>query len=267
MTAKVIGLINHKGGCGKTTTAVNMCGFLAEWPDKENPYHVLLIDMDPQGSANKCIGGPQTGSPKGTMVDCLLAVPPGKIPLDSCAKRSDWYDHLEYIPSYDDTMVEVQVAMMQKHINPVVVLRKLIQPVLEMYDFIIVDTGPSQGILMWNVLYAIDYVVIPTQLNGINVREVGTTLSNFERLESEFNKKPELLGILPTVYRTGVTSQDEWLSELRKKFGSYVFEPIPQNTDVPEAYDAHLPIHHYNPSAPASLCYQEFTNEVIRRAQ
>jgi cellulose biosynthesis protein BcsQ len=121
--------------------------------------------------------------------------------------------------------------------------------------------------LMWNVLYACDYAIIPTILDAINLEELPKTLKNFDRLEIEFGKKPRLIGILPTVFRRGVTIQEELLSMLRKRFGALVFEPIPLNTDVQEAYKARLPIHRYNPSAPAVRSYTSLTAEVMKRVQ
>jgi chromosome partitioning protein len=267
MSAKVIGMINHKGGCGKTTTAVNMCGMIAEWPAPDKANNILLVDMDPQGSANKCLGEGETRAPHGTLAELLLATPPGRIPLDTYILHSRWPGKIDFVPSEDESMVEAQLGMLQRHINPVTVLRKLLRPVLEMYRYIVVDTGPTQGMLMWNVLYASDYAIIPTILDAINLEELPKTLKNFDRLEVEFGRKPRLIGILPTVFRKGVTIQEDLLGMLRKRFGPLVFEPIPLNTDVQEAYKARLPIHRYNPSAPAVKAYASMTAEVMKRVQ
>lgn len=279
MDAKVIGIINHKGGCGKTTTAVNLCGMIAEWPPGNRPRKVLLIDMDPQGSALKCVscdqhangGGALRGqgaSPgQGSLPDLLLATPPGRLPLAVHVQRSPWPGHIDYVPSKEEAMVEAQVVMTQRHINPVAVLRRLLKPVLGLYDYIIVDTGPTQGILMWNVLYAIDYAIIPTMLDAISLQELPKVLRNIDRLEVEFDQRPRLLGILPVSYRKGVTIQEEVLDHLRQKFHALLFEPVPLNTDIPEAYNANLPIHRYNASAPATKAYTLVTKEVLKRAQ
>jgi chromosome partitioning protein len=267
MSAKIIGMVNHKGGCGKTTTAVNMCGMLAEWPGGKKNRRLLLIDMDPQGSANKCIYDGDFSSPQGTLAELLLATPPGRIPLDTYLTHSRWPGRIDFVPSHDESMVEAQLGMMQRHINPVTVLRKLILPVLEMYDYVIIDTGPTQGMLMCNVLYASDYAIVPTILDAINLEELPKTLKNFDRLDIEFGKKPKLIGVLPTVFRKGVRIQEELLEMLIKRFGSLVFNPIPMNTDVQEAYKARTPIHRYNPSAPAVRAYASLTSEVIKRAQ
>lgn len=287
MDAKVIGIINHKGGCGKTTTAVNLCGMIAEWPVGNKPRKVLLIDMDPQGSALKCVscdpranGAGQGSSPErggarelgalprqGSLPDLLLATPPGRLPLAVHVQRSPWPGHIDYVPSNEEAMVEAQVVMTQRHINPVAVLRRLLKPILGLYDYVVVDTGPTQGILMWNVLYAIDYAVIPTMLDGISLQELPKVLRNIDRLEVEFDQRPRLLGILPVSYRKGVTIQEEVLSHLQQKFHGLLLEPVPLNTDIPEAYNANLPIHRYNASAPATKAYALVTKEVLKRAQ
>jgi chromosome partitioning protein len=264
MNAKIIGIVNHKGGCGKTTTAVNLCGMITEWPPRARK--VLLIDMDPQGSALKCVGSDQRPD-DGVLADLLLATPPGRLPLAVHIQRSPWTGHLDYVPSREEAMVEAQAIMMQRHINPVAVLRRLIKPVAGLYDYIIIDTGPTQGILMWNVLYAIDYAIIPTILDAISLQELPKVLRNIDRLEIEFDQRPKLLGILPISYRKGVTIQEEVLNHLHKRFRGLMLEPVPLNTDIPEAYQAKLPVHRYNASAPATKAYAAVAKEVMNRAQ
>jgi chromosome partitioning protein len=267
MDAKIIGIINHKGGCGKTTTAVNLCGMIAEWPPSDHQRKVLLIDMDPQGSALRCVSCNQHAGDGGVLADLLLATPPGKLPLAVHIQRSPWPGHIDYVPSREEAMVEAQVVMTQRHINPVAVLRRLLKPISSLYDYIVVDTGPTQGILMWNVLYAIDYAIIPTMLDAISLQELPKVLRNIDRLEIEFDQRPKLLGTLPVSYRKGVTIQEDVLNHLRLKFRGLLFEPIPLNTDIPEAYNAALPIHRYNASAPATKAYAAVAKEVLRRVQ
>ena len=265
MSAKIIGIVNHKGGCGKTTTAVNLSGMISEWPASGAPRKVLLVDMDPQGSALKCVSDDQR--PSGVLADLLLATPPGRLPLAVHIQSSPWPGPLDFVPSKEEAMVEAQAIMMQRHINPVAVLRRLIKPVAGLYEYIIIDTGPTQGILMWNVLYAIDYAIIPTVLDAISLQELPKVLRNLDRLEIEFDQRPKLLGILPISYRKGVTIQEEVLNHLHKKFRGLLLEPVPLNTDIPEAYQAKLPVHRYNASAPATKAYTAVAKEVMNRVQ
>jgi cellulose biosynthesis protein BcsQ len=120
---------------------------------------------------------------------------------------------------------------------------------------------------MWNVLYAIDYAIIPTMLDTISLQELPKVLRNIDRLEVEFDQRPRLLGILPVSYRKGVTIQEEVLNHLQDKFRGLLFEPVPLNTDIPEAYNANLPVHRFNPSAPATKAYAAATKEVLKRVQ
>jgi chromosome partitioning protein len=225
----------------------------------------LLIDMDPQGSALRCVSCNDPAGGEGALPDLLLATPPGKLPLAVHVQRSPWPGHIDFVPSKEEAMVEAQVVMTQRHINPVAVLRRLLKPVLGLYDTIIIDTGPTQGILMWNVLYAIDYAIIPTMLDSISLQELPKVLRNLDRLEVEFDQRPKLLGVLPVSYRKGVTIQEEVLGHLHERFHNLLFEPIPLNTDIPEAYNASLPIHRYNASAPATRAYAAVTKEVLKR--
>ena len=266
MRARIIGLVNEKGGCGKTTTAVNLGALLAR-SGAERGVRVLLVDMDPQGSAAKCVGQVTSFPEKRSLAELITASPAGRVPLAEYVMRSKWAGHLEFIPTHHDSMVAAQRYMLEIHLSPSQVLDKLIQPIVDSYDYIIIDSGPSAGILFWNVLLASDYAIIPTIPDYINIEGLPRTLEAMERINNEFGKKPALIGILPTVYRRGLEAQEKSLALLRNAFPDKVLTPVPQNVDVQEAFARRVPVYEYNPHAASAAAYASVTMEVIKRVK
>ncbi len=266
MRACIIGLVNEKGGCGKTTTAVNLGALLAE-SGAGKGTRVLLIDMDPQGSAVKCVGQATSFPEEGSLAELLRISPPGRVPLAEYVVRSNWAGHIDFVPTHHDSMIAAQRFMVEAHLSPSQVLEKIIRPISDSYDYILIDSGPSAGILFWNVLLASDYAIIPTIPDYLNIEGLPRTFEAMERINNEFGRKPELVGILPTVYRKGLETQEKNLALLRDAFPEKVLPPVPQNIDVQEAYARRVPVHHYNSRAPAASAYASVTVEVIKRVK
>jgi len=266
MSSCIIGIVNEKGGCGKTTTAVNLAALLARAGLKKGT-RVLLVDMDPQGSAAKCVGQVTNFAEEGSLAEILVTSPPGRIPLAEHVLRSKWEGHLDFVPTHHDSMAGAQRVMIEKNLNPAQVLDKILKPIADSYHFIIIDSGPSIGILYWNVLLACNYAIVPTIPDYINMEGLPRTFEAMERIKNEFGRKPELIGILPTVYRRGLASQETNMAALRKHFGDLLLSPIPQNIDVQEAFARRIPVYFYNKSAPAAEAYGKVTMEVMKRVK
>jgi chromosome partitioning protein len=240
MPSCIIGIVNEKGGCGKTTTAVNLAALLSLAGVKRG-RSVLLIDMDPQGSAVKCVGKVANFPEKGSLAEVLRASPPGRIPLVEYIQRSEWEGHLDFVPTHHDSMASVQRLMLENNLNPAQILDKILKPIAERYQYIIIDSGPSVGILFWNVLLASNYAIVPTIPDYINMEGLPRTFEAMERIKNEFGRKPELIGMM--------------------------LPPIPQNVDVQEAFGRRVPVHFYDPRAPAAEAYGKVTMEVMRRVK
>jgi len=266
MPAKIIALVNEKGGVGKTATAVNLAGLLAESGQRLGK-RVLLVDIDPQGSAAKCVGMTTSFQENGSLAELLVATPPGKIPLKEHVERSKWPGHLEFVPTHYESMLLAEQNMSSLHLNPVAVLQKLLAPVRNSYDYILIDSGPSAGLFLWNVLLAADWAIVPTQPDYVSIEGLPRTLGAMKKIRAEFGRQPQLLGILPTIYRKGLDAHEKNLLMLRKAFPGKLLPEIPINIHVPEAFSRRMPVHRYNSDASAARAYIEVTKEVIRRVQ
>lgn len=266
MPSCIIGIVNEKGGCGKTTTAVNLAALLAR-AGMTRGTRVLLVDMDPQGSAAKCVGQVSNFPENGSLAEILRASPPGRIPLAEYVQRSKWEGHLDFIPTHHASMISAQRSMLEDNLSPANILNRILRPISKSYHYIIIDSGPSAGILFWNVLLASNYAIVPTIPDYINIEGLPRTFEAMERINNEFGRKPELIGILPTVYRRGLEAQEKSMAVLKKHFGELLLSPIPQNIDVQEAFGKRVPVYFFNPRAPAAEAYGKITMEVMKRVK
>lgn len=264
MPAKIIALVNEKGGVGKTATAVNLAAMLAE-AGAPAGKKILLVDVDPQGSAVKCVGQTTSFVEDGSIAQLLLAEPPGRLPLMEFVHRSEWNGHLDYVPNHYESMLVAEQRLTSVHLNPVAVLQKILAPVRNLYDHIIIDSGPSAGIFLWNVLLVADYAIVPTVPDYVSIEGLPRTMGAMKKIRAEFGRQPQLMGILPTIYRKGVDAHETNLKMLHKAFPEKILPVIPINIDVPEAFSRRLPVHRFNPDAPATKAYASVTKEVIRR--
>jgi chromosome partitioning protein len=164
-------------------------------------------------------------------------------------------------------MAKAQRDIVENNLNPAQVLDKILRPIADNYDYIMIDSGPSVGILYWNVLLASNYAIVPTIPDYINMEGLPRTFEAMERIENEFGRKPVLIGILPTVYRRGLAAQEANMTALRKHFGKLLLEPIPMNTDVQEAFARRIPVYFYNRTAPGAQAYGKATMEVMKRVK
>lgn len=264
-----LGVINTKGGVGKTTTAVNLAAMLADGSLGE-AYRVLLVDMDPQGSAAKCVAQTHAFEDERlSLTPALLAQPTGKVRLENVICESPWTPNLFYVPVHTDSMKRAAGEILFNHKAPYTILRRLLAPLQNVFDFILVDfmpTAPNVNVFFYNSLSAIDLAIIPTQLTELSLEGLPETFGEIETGRQDFERDIRLAGILPTEYRK-VRSQKAFLSVLRRKYPDLVFDPIPLSTDVSDAFAARLPLHQYSPGSTASLEYLRFGKELLQRAE
>ena len=274
--AITIGIINTKGGVAKTTTAVNLAAMLAEGVLNEpydQPYKVLLIDLDPQGSASRCVS---TEDPRGnpefdinhSITSALLAEPAGDVPLESILCRSPWSPNLYYEPVNTPSMKQAAERLQGRKMRETI-LSQLLEPIENAFHFIIIDflpTAPSLNTLFFNGHFAIQAAVIPTQLTRLAMEGLPETQDELIDGQRSYRHRINLLGILPTEYRR-VISQNKYLELLRQQEDLFIFEPIPLSTDVSDSFSARQPLHRWAPKSLATAAYKLFAQETIRRAQ
>jgi len=184
--SNVIAVVNHKGGTGKTTTAINLAAGLTRYSDVTSSC--LLIDMDPHGSATSTLLGKLDGEPPARSIFDVMRR--AITPQDGIT--STIYDeNIDILPA--NPSLE---SMAKTQINDR--LTKIVQAVSNAYGWIIIDTPPNLGVLTQNALVAADYVVIPTQCSGLAVPTLHQIKATIEKIQERQNTWLQLLGVLLT---------------------------------------------------------------------
>jgi len=249
--ARVITIVNQKGGVGKTTTAVNLAGCLA---CAERP--TLLVDLDPQGNATTGLGIQKTGLGQ-TIYHVLL----DRLPIEQ-ATRPTVLGSLSIVPSEIDLVgAEIELVGLTSRETR---LREALDPVRRGYDYIIVDCPPSLGLLTVNALTASDSVLIPLQCEFYALEGLAHLVTTVKLVRERLNPTLEIEGILLTMFdgRTSLATQVK--DEVQRFFKGQIFNTIiPRNIRLTEAPSHGKPIVLYDLKSSGALAYLELTREVL----
>ncbi|WP_339568580.1 ParA family protein [Pseudokineococcus sp. 1T1Z-3] len=252
--ARVIALCNQKGGVGKTTTTINLGAALAELGRK-----VLLVDFDPQGALSAGVGVP--AHDRETTVYTLLvdrsaqtrdAIVPSGVPL------------MDVIPATIDlSAAEVQLVAEVAREN---LLARALRPVLDDYDVVLVDCGPSLGLLTVNALTAAHGVVIPLECEYFALRGVALLVETIDKVQDRLNPRLKVDGILATMYDSRTLHSREVVARVVEAFGDTVFHTVVGRTvKFPDATVAAEPITSYASSHAAAASYRQLARELVAR--
>jgi chromosome partitioning protein len=251
--AKIIAVVNQKGGVGKTTTAVNMAAIMAD----TKGLRVLLVDCDPQANATKGLGvsNPEEIS---TLYRCLVQP---EIPLRTLIRRTE-IDRLDLVPS------SISLASADFELAPVIarelLLKKKLGEVRGDYDFIIIDSAPGLGIMTINALVASDKVIVPIQCGVYALEGTQQLIKTTTLVRDNFNERLEIAGVVITMYRSGTNISKTIDQSVRKKFGSKVFaSKIRENVKLVEAPGYGQPIHLYAKDSAGAGDYSSLVEEVL----
>ncbi|MFW6387988.1 MAG: ParA family protein [bacterium] len=249
--AQVIVFANQKGGVGKTTTAVNVGAFLAE-----SGKSVLLVDFDPQGNLSSSVGADRT---KPGVYELIT----GETGVDEVVQETD-SERLSVIPSSPD-LAGATIELVDRPRRDYF-LRDSIEPLLPRFDYILIDSPPSLGVLTLNGLVAAHEVYIPLQCEYFALEGLAQLQQTIKSVQTRLNPELKIGGIVFTMYDSRTRLANEVVEEVVGHFGRTVFRTIiPRNVRLGEAPSYAMPINRYDPGCVGARSYKELVTEVLER--
>ena len=250
---KIIAIANQKGGVGKTTTSVNLAASLGVLEKK-----VLLIDADPQANATSGLGIDVEEIELGTYQLLEHSITPEKAIMQTSSPN------LDLIPAHID-LVAIEIELVDQE-NRESMLKKVITPLKDLYDYILIDCAPSLGLLTLNALTASDSVIIPIQCEYFALEGLGKLLNTIKSVQKTHNQLLDIEGLLLTMYDVRLRLSNQVVEEVKKHFGKMAFRTIIQrNIKLSEAPSFGEDIISYDASSRGAKGYLSLANELIKR--
>ncbi|WP_284140660.1 MULTISPECIES: AAA family ATPase [unclassified Virgibacillus] len=248
---KIISIANQKGGVGKTTSSVNLSASLAQFGNR-----VLLVDIDPQGNATSGVG-----INKADMDQCIYNVLVEDIQAKEVCVPTN-VNNLDIIPA------TIQLAGAEIELVPTISreirLKKALEELRGVYDYIIIDCPPSLGLLTINALTASDTVIIPVQCEYYALEGLSQLLNTIRLVQKHLNKSLMIEGVLLTMLDARTNLGIQVIEEVKKYFQDKVYKSIiPRNIRLGEAPSHGQPIITYDPKSRGAEVYLELAKEVM----
>lgn len=250
--ARIISICNQKGGIGKSTSAQNVAAFLAAMGKR-----VLLVDIDPQANTTSGVGLNPRKLDKSIYHSII-----GKAPVDSVIKKTSLLS-VDILPS-NAALAGAAIEMVDMK-NREYKLKEVLEPIRRKYDFIIIDSPPSLGLLTINALTASQKTIIPVQCEYYALEGLADLLRTIQLVNTNLKTKVGIMGALLTMYDRKSRLHRAVAKEIRRRFPGYVFEAvIPRNISLAEAPSFGKTILQYDPYSHGAKAYRQLAEEILK---
>ena len=252
--ARVIAMVNQKGGVGKTTSTVSLGAALAGYGRR-----VLLVDFDPQGALSISLGF----NPNEMELTVYNLLTQSDCHVGDVIIGTD-VDNLDLLPSNIDlSAAELQLV---SEVGREYALQRALAPIIDEYDVILIDCQPSLGLLTLNALTAANDVIVPMECEYFALRGVALLKDTIDKVASRLNPNLRIMGVLATMYDPRTLHSREVLSTVEQAFGDLVFQTtINRTIKFPDAAVAGEPITSFAPGSSGAEAYEQLAREVLAR--
>jgi chromosome partitioning protein len=251
-----ITIANQKGGVGKTTTAINLAAAIAL-----RGFRTLLVDLDPQSNASITFLPDLYKLPK-SVYDLLMDE---KCDIEEIKTKTS-VENLDLIPARI-SLAKIEAKLVGE-IDGHFRLKDRLKPARKEYDFVVIDTPPTLGLLTVNALVAADKLIVPIQSSYFALEGTDDLLETIAKIKSRPNPRLEILGILITIHDKRTVLAKDISRQVRDVFGSKVFHTaITKNVRLEESPAYNEAIFTFAPRSSGSIEYRQFADEVLRRVR